>query len=122
MNVNKRGLAEVAIGGLLGFSFFWLTSHQKSPVNKRLPAKKYKNFHYSPNIKIERKDRHFHMHHWTIFGISYLPLILMRRRIRSKLLHGFFIGSIIQGLTYKDRFKFVKPLGDFAPQPIKEEK
>lgn len=60
------------------------------------------------------------MHHWAVFGASYLPLLFMRRRFRSKLLHGFFIGSIMQGLTYRDRFKFVKPLGDFATQTAVE--
>jgi len=121
--INKKGLAEVALGGLLGFSLFWLTSHpQKSPVRRKLPARKYRSIHYLPEIRIERKDKHYHLHHWAIFGISYLPLLLLRRRIKSRLLHGFFIGSILQGLTYKDRFKFVKPLGDFAGKPVVDEK
>lgn len=114
--IDKKGVTEVALGGILGFSFFWLTSHQRSPVHRKLPAKKYRNVHYLPHVKIERKDRHYHMHHWAIFGASYLPLIVLRRRIKSKWLHGFFIGSMVQGLTYRDRFKFVKPLSDFSPQ------
>ncbi len=120
--INKKGLAEVALGGLLGFSLFWLTSHQKSPVNKRLPKKRVRSLHYSPRIIVERNDKHYIMHHWTLFGISYLPLLLLRRKIKSRLLHGFFIGSILQGLTYKDRFKFVKPLGDFAGKQVADEK
>lgn len=72
--------------------------------------------HYLPHLKIERKDRHYHLHHWAIFGISYLPVLLLRRKIRSKLVHGFFIGTILQGLMYKDRFKFIKPIADFMPQ------
>ena len=123
-------MTEVALGGLLGFSFFWLTSHHKSPVSRRLPSRRIKNVHIwssehslhnTPEIRIARKDKHYHVHHWAIFGVSYLPLLLMRRKIRSKLLHGFFIGSILQGLTYKDRFNFIKPLTDLAElatQPV----
>ncbi len=108
---NKKGIAETLIGLVLGFSFFWLTSHpEKSPVRRKIPAKRYKNLHYLPEIKIEHKDRHYHLHHWAIFGISYLPLLLLRKRAKLNILHGFFIGSILQGLTYHDRFKFIKPL------------
>lgn len=119
LTIKKIGAADVAevfLGALAGFSVFWLASHQKSPVHRRLPTKRYKNIHYSPHLKIERKDKHYHLHHWTIFGLSYLPLFLARRKriLRSKLLHGFFLGTILQGLTYKDRFKFVKQPQDYA--------
>lgn len=67
-----------------------------------------------PNIKIERQDKQYHLHHWAIFSASYLPLLLMRRRMKWKIIHGFFIGSILQGLTYNDRFKFIKPIEDFG--------
>ncbi|MEX2012780.1 MAG: hypothetical protein WD967_00080, partial [Candidatus Levyibacteriota bacterium] len=66
--INKKGVTEVALGGILGFSFFWLTSHHRSPVHKRIPEKKYRSVHYLPHVKIERKDRHYHVHHWAIFG------------------------------------------------------
>jgi len=108
--VNKKGVAEVVLGGALGFALFWLTSHNSSPVNKRMPYKKIKNVHYSPEIRISSKGKDYHLHHWAIFGASYIPLVLGRKRkvLGSKILHGFFLGSIIQGLTYKDRFKFIK--------------
>lgn len=34
--VNKKGVAQVALGGLLGFSLFWITSHHRSPVNQEV--------------------------------------------------------------------------------------
>lgn len=105
-DINVWEVIKIALGGLLGFSFFWLTSHHKSPVYKKLPARKYRNVHYLPHVKIERSDRHYHIHHWVIFSISYLPLFLLRNKIKSRLLHGFFIGTIVQGLTYADRFTF----------------
>lgn len=121
--INKKGITEVALGGLLGFSFFWITSNHKSPVHKRLPARKYRSVYYFPHLKIERKDRHYHLHHWAIFGISYLPILVGRRRVRQRWVHGFFIGSILQGLTYGDRFQFIKPLqelAELATQPMPE--
>lgn len=110
----------MGLGSIVGFALFWLTSHQKSPVNRRLPAKRYKSVHYSPHIKIERQNKHYHLHHWAIFGLLYLPLLLVRKKVRSNILHGFFIGTIIQGLTYKDRFEFVKPLIELLPEPKAE--
>lgn len=117
-NFEKRDALEAALGAVLGFVLFWVTSHNSSPVNKKLPVKKYKKVHYSPHIKIERKNNHLHLHHWAIFGVSYLPLLALRRRFKLNLLHGFFIGSVIQGLTYKDRFEFVKPFSDFGNDKI----
>lgn len=105
---NISEVSKIALGTIVGFSLFWITSHHKSPVNKRLPAKRYKNVHYMPHIKIEKSEKHYHIHYWVIFIISYMPVFLLRKQIKSKVLHGFFFGSILQGLTYKDRFVFVK--------------
>lgn len=122
--VNKKGAAQVALGGLLGFSLFWITSHHKSPVNRRLPYKKIKNVHYTPELRIARKDKHYHLHHWAIFSATYVPLILARKKrvFGSKVLHGFFIGSILQGLTYKDRFKFIKEPYKEVLKAVEDEK
>lgn len=101
--------ARTAVGTLLGFSFFWMTSHPKSPVNKKLPQKSIKNVSYSPNIHIKKEDKAYRLHHWTIFSFFYLPLIFIRKGfLKSKIMRGFILGSIIQGLTYKDRFNLIK--------------
>lgn len=107
-SVNISEVSRIAFGGAVGFVFFWVTSHSKSPVNKRLPAKRYRSLHYLPNIKVERNEKHYHIHHWVIFIISYMPVFILRKKIKSKVLHGFFIGTIVQGLTYDDRFTFIK--------------
>ena len=100
---------KTAIGTLLGFSFFWMTSHPKSPINKKLPEKSIKNVSYSPNIHIVKEDKTYRLHHWTIFSFFYLPLIFTNKGfLKSKMMRGFMLGSIIQGLTYKDRFDLVK--------------
>ena len=101
--------AKTAVGGVLGFSFFWMTSHPKSPLNKKLPEKSIKNVSYLPNIHIKKEDKAYRLHHWTIFSFLYLPLIFIRKGfLKSKIMRGFMLGSIIQGLTYKDRFNLIK--------------
>lgn len=96
----------VGIGA--GFSFFWLISHPKSGVKKKFPQKNIKNFHFSPNIKIIKDNKVYHFHHWLIFSFVYLPLLVTKRDfLKYKAIHGFILGSIIQGLTFKDRFSLV---------------
>lgn len=103
--------ARASAGTLLGFSFFWMTSHPKSPLNKKLPEKSIKNLSYSPNIHIRREDKAYRLHHWAIFSFLYLLFIFIRKGfLKSKIMRGFMFGSIIQGLTYKDRFNFMKKL------------
>lgn len=100
---------RTAAGTLLGFSFFWMTSHPKSPVNKKLPEKNIKNLSYSPHIRIKKEGKAYRLHHWTIFSFLYLPLIFIKKGfLKSKIMRGFILGSIIQGLTYKDRFDVLK--------------
>ena len=101
---HARGVGKFLAGVVSGFSFFLLVSHPgKSPIRK-LPEKKLRNVSYFPNIKIQKDSGHYHIHHWMIFSVLYAPFILIKR-LRSKFLHGIIIGSIFQGLTYKDRFQ-----------------
>ena len=106
--IKIGGLAKILAGLIAGFSFFTISSHQKSPVYKKLPEKKLKNVSYIPNIKIQKDSGHYHIHHWMIFSALYAPFVLVKR-LRSKFLHGLIIGSIAQGLTYKDRFRMKHP-------------
>ena len=102
--IKIKNIVKLFAGLIAGFSFFTVSSNQKSPVYKKLPEKKLKNISYFPNIKIQKENKHYHIHHWMIFSALYAPFILIRR-LRSKFLHGLIIGSIVQGLTYKDRFR-----------------
>jgi len=97
---------KIAIGAGIGFGIFWLTSHPRSKLHCKLPRKKYKNIQLIPQIQFTRKDKVYHFHHWVIFSSLYLKYFLKSRKFRSKILHGIMLGSILQGLTYKDRFKF----------------
>lgn len=98
---------KVIIGGLAGFMVFTALSHPKSWVHKKLPQKRVRNVHVLPHIRIHRKDKTYHFHHWLVASALYLPLLALRKRIaRSHIFHGFILGSILQGLIYKDRFRF----------------
>ncbi len=96
----------IGAGAGLAFVTFWMTSHPKSKVHKALPNKSFKNIHVLPHVKIVTKDKTYHFHHWLTFSILYWRLFLKKQVFRSKLLHGMMLGSIFQGLTYKDRFHF----------------
>lgn len=106
----KKENAKIVIGGAVGYLVFWFASHPtRSPLRRRLPHKRIKNISFLPEIKIKRKDKEYHLHHWLNLSSLYVLLYLKRKRvIRSKFLNGLIFGSIIQGLSYKDRFKVVQ--------------
>ncbi|MCL5410516.1 MAG: hypothetical protein M1324_01525 [Patescibacteria group bacterium] len=109
--MGKRSYSKLLTGVGLGFSFFWLISNPKSKVKRKMPQKNFKNFHFSPNIRIVRKNKSYHFHHWFILMVFYLPILIRKRHLlRYKFLHGFILGSILQGLSFKDRFKIIYPL------------
>lgn len=98
-------MVETVLGGVLGFSLFTLTSHPKSPVNRKIPQKKVWRFHVTPEVKVQLRNTFIHFHHWLIFGAVYaFTLTTEKTFLHSDMVQGFFIGSIAQGLTYEDRF------------------
>lgn len=99
---------------LLGVSISWIFSHPKSPAKKKMPTKSAKNVHFFPNLKIHQEKHYYHIHHWMYFGIIYVMLFMFRKSFRGKkVAEGFILGLILQGLTYKDRFR-VKIIPDLA--------
>ena len=102
-------MVETLVGGVLGFSLFTLTSHPKSPINKKLPAKTLtRRVHVTPAVKLELKNRFIHLHHWFIFTSLYVGAHLSEKAfLHSDVVQGFMLGSIAQGLTYEDRFMLV---------------
>ncbi len=52
-----------------------------------------------------------HMHHWIYCLIVLIILLILK--IYNPILLGFFSGSIIQGLKYKDRFVIIYKDSDF---------
>jgi len=99
---------ETLIGGALGFISFTLTSHPKSPIAGKLPQKKFSRFQFTPELKVELRNRFIHLHHWIIFiGVYALILTIERGFLQADLFQGFVIGSIAQGLTFEDRFMVI---------------
>lgn len=112
-------LSKLAFGAGLGFTLFLITSHPKSKVNKKLPSKKIKNFHLLPYMKYVSEKNEYHFHHWMNISLLYaLTSLLDKKAARSHYVRGFFLGSILQGLLYKDRFHFKYP----SQPPHQEEK
>ena|SRR6185312_1483529 len=97
---------KLLIGAGIGFSLFLIASHPKSKMYKKLPTKKYKNFSLLPNITYKKNEIIYHFHHWAILSMCYLPFIYTKKFRKHYVLHGIFMGSILQGLLYKDRFVF----------------
>jgi len=97
---------KIAIGVSVGFSIFWLMSHPRSKLHRSLPQKKVKNLKLLPHVEIVSGNKTYHFHHWAIFSTLYYRYFLKKKLFSSKFLHGVMLGSILQGLTYKDRFKF----------------
>jgi hypothetical protein len=98
-------MLETAIGGVLGFSLFTLTSHPKSPLNRKIPSRTVWRFHITPEVKVRLRNSFLHFHHWLIFGAIYVFIQTTEKAVlHSDVVQGFVIGSIAQGLTYEDRF------------------
>lgn len=106
---NSVKMFKVLSGGLIGFSLFWLTSHPKSKLKSKISEKRYKNLAILPNVRYHKKDKVYHFHHWLVLSIFYLPLLMSRKFRKSHTFHGLFLGSILQGLLYKDSFRFSYP-------------
>lgn len=100
---------KLLVGASIGFSLFWLTSHPKSRFKKKLPERKYKKFSFLPNICYIGEEITYHFHHWFLLSAFYFPLLRSKKVRKSKILHGLFLGAIMQGLLYKDRFQFRYP-------------
>ncbi len=54
---------------------------------------------------LETKKHFYHLHHWFIALI--ILIILSAFSVKNNFIYGFLIGAIIQGLTYKDFYKFL---------------
>lgn len=104
-----KNTLRLLLGGFIGYSFFEATSDPKSPLNKKIPEERIKNIEILPSLEIISKKKMYHFHHWMDLSILYLLYIGLRRKLlKSKILNGIMLGGILQGMTYKDRFKIVE--------------
>ncbi|MEI7688617.1 MAG: hypothetical protein WCI91_00350 [Candidatus Nomurabacteria bacterium] len=80
-------------GIIVGFLFF------------KLFAGKYEGDKIERSLRFSIKNNYLHIHHW-IFCLTLLIIILILG-FKNELIIGLLIGSIVQGLTYKDRFLII---------------
>ncbi len=114
---KNKSILKFLLGSGLSYSFFKFTSNPSSNLHKKIPKERFKNIDLLPNLEIERKTKAYHLHHWLYLSVLYGLFILRKKKMpQSKLLNGLFIGGILQGLTYKDRFKIVEK----KPEAIEE--
>lgn len=107
---------DTFLGGIIGFTLFTITSTHKSPVRKRMPYFRFKNVHFTPEIKLVLANHTIHFHHWMIFGSILIFCVMLTGIIRSDLITGFLSGSTIQGLTFGDRFVIIQRVIDQIDQ------
>ncbi len=81
-------LLILLLGIVIGF-LFW-----------KIVAGKYRGDKLEKSFRFSVRNYWIHIHHWLWSSI--LIAVLFFLNIRDLLLYGFLIGSIIQGLTYKD--------------------
>lgn len=97
-------LGSVLVGG----TCFAITSHNRSPIHKKIPNLKINRVQILPSFKIYARRRVIHLHHWI-----YLTLVLTVSFVTTSafldsfLTRGFIIGGILQGLSFRDFKKIV---------------
>lgn len=105
---------EAILSGIVSFTILHFMSHPSSRFNKSMPSARYKRFSLSPRFSFEAKNKIFHLHHWMVFGLILLATqIFDTRFIPPNILYGFLLGGILQGLMYKDSFKFFHHAEEF---------
>jgi hypothetical protein len=100
------------VSSILGFFLNRLISKPNAKINKHLPNIKIKIFQFCPSIKINIGNRTIHIHHWLSY--SFLLVITITFGVGGGLLDflfikGFFLGGIVQGLTFPDWKKIIYP-------------
>lgn len=104
-----QGLLTFLLSLLSGYTFFQYFTH---PNKKKhiVPKVKYKNVEILPNVRIHFRKTTLHLHHWFIFtAVTISSLFILDGIFHLLPIKGMAIGGIIQGLRFKDRFKFRYP-------------
>jgi len=99
------------IQGIGGLAFgFWFSRFLSDPlmVKNRLPVIRVSLIEFLPNFKIRLQKYIVHIHHWMFLSIVFGFLLVISSSFSHLLLvKSLCLGSIIQGFTFKDRFRIV---------------
>lgn len=103
--------------GLIGFATLSVVTHPRSFIWKRLTNKQFKlkKIQVFPSIRILRKDKIIHFHHWVNFSILLLISALTSNRfLDNNFTQGFLIGGVLQGLSLRGiHLKIIYPLSKY---------
>lgn len=95
-----------ALSFIIGYYLFLVFSHPEKKKHK-IPAIKYKNIEILPNCRIHFRSKTYHFHHWLILSVFVTGFFMVFDGM--PLVKGVAFGGILQGLSYKDRFKIRLP-------------
>lgn len=76
--VSKKAL-KVILGATTAFSLFTIISHPRSKVYKNIPYVKVRNIDVLPNLRIKRKEKIYHIHHWLYWSSLYTIFCLEKK-------------------------------------------
>jgi hypothetical protein len=98
-------LTQVVSGLFIGYLFWTLLSHPKSPIPKLCPKINLgKRVQILPRLKIFYKEhKALIFHHWLCAILILIFFLIFSDGLA--LFKGFLVGSIGQGLRYQDRFQ-----------------
>ncbi len=88
------------IGTVLGFLFWKFT------------AGEYEGDKIEKSFRFIVKEYYIHIHHWI--WCSFLLITFLLIGFRNEFVLGFLLGSVLQGLLYRDRFFIVYPTDSFG--------
>lgn len=98
-------ILEASLATILGIGAYTIFTHPKYQ-KKRVPKIKAGRLQVLPNLKIKLKNQTIHLHHWILLSAILGFLNHMAHGLDNFIFVKFFtLGGIIQGLTYKDRFR-----------------
>lgn len=103
------GWISLLLSTITGFIASYLISHPKA-LHKKLPTFKLKSLEVLPNVKFKTHSYEIHIHHWLIAMVVYITFTFYPGNLLEShlFLQGIIFGLFGQGLTYSDRFIFVK--------------
>ena len=90
---------DILIGGVLGYGFFSIFSG------------KFTGDRIERSIRPKIGEYRLHIHHWL--WCSAILIVMLLARLYYPLVIGILFGSIVQGLTFRDRFVVFYKDADF---------
>jgi len=93
---------------IIGYLVFYILSHPRSFVHRKLPKLKIRGFQLLPSVTITISGKVIHLHHWLGLSIILVVSIFVSSGILSYIFtKGFLSGSIVQGILTPKSFRLI---------------